>query len=331
VAYAFNPNMPPDAHFLPGHLKCLVPGNEGRCLDPRRTPIRVLEIKRNSGCFVVELLDFEDKGSRWELPLEGISRCQFSPQSVEASAEDVAAYQEIISRLDHPLEIPADPAARVRADDELARRRREAGAWLEQHSTSLRSGDQPDMTGTVSHPDVWADLERYMTEVGLWDIEAAFAEQYVRNAESGELVKGHAIVLAEPLGLVPFHGKQVRDPALFAGSWSKDRRAEHILRRLAFVRALFTRFGLSSVVLYRGWSSPGVAQSRRRSFVSATLSREIAMSHFNDRDPTSTGVLQRQAVPVERLFMTCLETAHMNRQFKEAEAVLLGGGEDALF
>ena len=32
-------------------------------------------------------------------------------------------------------------------------------------------------------------------------IEEAFAEQYVRNPNSGELVKGHAIVLAE-LGLV---------------------------------------------------------------------------------------------------------------------------------
>ena len=40
-----------------------------------------------------------------------------------------------------------------------------------------------------------------MTEKGLWDIEEAFAEQYVRNPNSGELVKGHAIVLAE-LGLV---------------------------------------------------------------------------------------------------------------------------------
>jgi hypothetical protein len=332
VAYAFNPDMLPDAHFHPGHLKYLVPGNEGRCLDPRRTPLRVLEIKRNSGFFVVELLDFEDKGRLWELPLEGVARCQFALASVEASGEDVAAYQEIISRLDHPVEIPADPAARARADEELNRRRREAGAWLEQHSRFLRSGRQPDVTGTVSHPDLWADLERYMTEVGLWDMEAAFAEQYVRNAESGELVKGHAIVLAEPLGLVPFHGKQVRDPELFAGSWSKDRRAGHILHRLAFVRALFHRLGLSSAVLYRGWSSGGVLQSsRQRSFVSATFSCDIAMSHFNDRDPTSTGVLQRQSVPVERLFMTCLETAHMNRQFKEAEAVLLGGGEDAVF
>jgi len=47
------------------------------------------------------------------------------------------------------------------------------------------------------------------------------------------------------------------------------------------------------------------------------------MSHFAGRDPTNTGVLLRQSVPVERIFMSFLETVQMNRQFKEAEAILL--------
>ena len=55
------------------------------------------------------------------------------------------------------------------------------------------------------------------------------------------------------------------------------------------------------------------------------------MSHFNEPEPATTGVLQRQSVSADRLFMTFLETAHMNRQFKEAEAVLLRSNEDAVF
>jgi hypothetical protein len=55
------------------------------------------------------------------------------------------------------------------------------------------------------------------------------------------------------------------------------------------------------------------------------------MSHFNEREPATTGVLLRQSVPILRLFMTFLETAHMNRQFKEAEAVLLRSDEDVVF
>src|SRR5918994_1258098 len=39
-------------------------------------------------------------------------------------------------------------------------------------------------------------------------------------------------------------------------------------------------------------------------------------------DRATTGVLLRQVVPVERLFMTYLETGAMNRHYKEAEAVL---------
>ena len=47
MAYAFNPERLPDSRFLTGHLKYLVPGNEGRCLDPRRTPLRILLIEDN--------------------------------------------------------------------------------------------------------------------------------------------------------------------------------------------------------------------------------------------------------------------------------------------
>ena len=70
MVYQFNSEMQPNTYFHPGDLKYLVPGNEGRWLDPRRTPIRVLEVKRASGFFVIEILDFEDRGARWEVPLE---------------------------------------------------------------------------------------------------------------------------------------------------------------------------------------------------------------------------------------------------------------------
>ena len=36
----------------------------------------------------------------------------------------------------------------------------------------------------------------------------------------------------------------------------------------------------------------------------------------------------KATVPVERLFMTCVETAAMNRQYREAEVLILGGPED---
>ena len=331
MVYQFNPDMLLDTSFHPGDLKYIVPGNEGRMLDPRRTPVRVLDVKHGSGFFVVEILDFEDKGASWELPLECVDRCQFATGSTEASKADIALYMEIISRLDRPLEMPADPRRRATTEASIASLRKDVGAWLESESVFLTSGAPLDFSGQTGSPALWSDLERFMTAAGLWDVEAAFAEQYVRNPYSGELVKGHRIVLAE-LGLAPFEGKQVRDPDLFGGSWSKQQRADHILHRLAFVRELFERLGQPSVVLYRGLSCQGQPEARGNdSFISATFSLEVAMSHFDSRDRSSTGVLLRQSVPIERVFMSFLETAQMNQQFKEGEVVLLHDCENKVF
>lgn len=330
MTYQFDPNRLPDTCFLAGDLKYLVPGNQGRWLDPRRTPLRVLDVRCSSGLFVVELLDFEDRGARWELPLERVERCQFARGSAEASAEDVALYAEIVARLDRPLAIPAAISCRAQSEATIASLRPGVDAWMDMESTFFASGRSVDLADRTGCAPLWVDLNRYMIAKGLGDIEEGFAEQYVRNPESGELVKGHRIVLAES-GLAAFAGTQVRDPALFAGSWSKTRRADHILHRLAFVRALFHRLGHSSVVLYRGLSCHGSPEARGNSFVSATFSLDVAMGHFTNRDATTTGVLLRQPIPTARLFMTYLETAQMNRQYKEAEAVLIADPANAIF
>lgn len=56
---------------------------------------------------------------------------------------------------------------------------------------------------------------------------------------------------------------------------------------------------------------------------------EAARSHFDSGSEQATRVLVRAAVPVNRVFMTYLETAAMNRHFLEAEAVLLAQPGDA--
>jgi hypothetical protein len=331
MVYQFKPDKLPDTSFRPGNLKYVVLGNEGRLLDYRRTPLRVIDVKRGSGFFVVEILDFEDKGTRWELPLERVDRCQFAQGSAEACKADVELYTEIILRLDRPLIIPANPHHQAKSETSIASLRKDVGTWLENKSEFFTSGASLDFSGMTGSPALWSDLKRYLKEEGLWDIEEAFAEQYVSNPNSGELVKGHRIVLAE-LGLVSFEGKQVRDPDLFSGLCNKQRRADHILHRLAFVRELFERLGQPSVVPYRGFSCQGQPKDQvNNSFISSTFSLDVAMSHFNDRDRSSTGILLRQSVPIERVFMSFLETTQLNQQYKEAEAVLLYESANKVF
>jgi hypothetical protein len=86
------------------------------------------------------------------------------------------------------------------------------------------------------------------------------------------------------------------------------------------------------VVLYRGLSTDGLPRPpANETFVSASFSFDVARSCMGETDPSTVGVLLRQRVPVERLFMTYWETAALNGPFLEAEAVLLWEAGNAVF
>lgn len=326
MVYQFNAGMPPDSDFEPGDLRFLVPGNRGRWLDARRTPFRIVEVAVETGFFVIELLDFEDAGANWHVPLERVDRCQFAKDSVTASKAAVAEYQLIVDRLDQPLHIGVTESDRAATESRIGELRRCAREWLSSESSFLNAGRVLDFSARVGDDLLYSDLQDYMRQAELADIESAFATQFVRNAASGELVKGHRIVLAE-LGLAAFSGTVIRDPALFDGVWSRSRRALHIEHRLAFVRELFAQLGHTSVVLYRGLSCVGLPKPREDvGFMSTTFSADVAHSHFQHPDSSTTGVMIRQSVSVDRLFMTFFETQQMNERFNESEAVLVDDG-----
>ena len=175
-----------------------------------------------------------------------------------------------MQRLDRPLELDADEDARRRTRERVSAARVEARHWL----TGRRV--QVDLGARQSDPATWELLSSFLEERGLVEIEHAFAERYVSNPGAGELVKGHRIVLAE-LGLAPYYGKIVRDPDLFAGAWSRERRAEHVVARLALVSELFRAAGHARVTLWRGMSSERPLEPLPpQTLVSATFSREVA-------------------------------------------------------
>jgi hypothetical protein len=162
-------------------------------------------------------------------------------------------------------------------------------------------------------------------------LDEAFTRQFASAPHSGEMVRGHRIVIAE-LGLVPYDGKIWRDPVIFEGSWSRECRANHIIVRMAFMHALFESLGIHEVELYRGMSMQGeIEPPPNRTFVSSTFSREVAQSHFDAGGPGDTRVLLAQSVPIARLFMTYLESRQLNAPFREGEAVLLWDPRNALF
>jgi hypothetical protein len=323
--YERDPESAPDEDFEPGEVAHAVVGNEGRMLDPRRTPIRVVGVRPATGHVVLEVAGFEDEGARWDLELERLDRFQFTRGSARAEGARLGELEEAVARLDRPLEIAVDEGAQARTERRLVAERLEARRWLGGRSVSV------DLTSRKSDPATRELLSEFLGERGLVEIERAFAERYVSNPGAGGLVKGHRIVLAE-LGLVPYAGKIVRDPKLFAGVWNRERRADHLLARLAFVPELFRAAGHEAVTLWRGMSSERPLEPLPPlTFASMTFSREVAESHFAGNERTVVAVLCRHVVPVERLFMTYVETEEMNRQFLEAEAVLLADPVVATF
>jgi hypothetical protein len=321
--YESDPDKAPDSDFVPGLLRLIRVGNEGRMLDPRRTPVTVVGIHAQIGMFELEVSAFEDKGARWRLPLEDVGKFQFAHGSPEAGASEIEVFEQAVVRFDKSVTIEADPAVAVVTRARLEDESRRASAWLRESSEFFATGRALPIDSGDGDPLLFSDLARYLDTHGVADLEREVAETYVSNPHSGEVLKGHRIVLAE-MGLVGYRGKIVRDPDTFTGRWAKNNRERHIVARLGFVRAMLGMAGLERIVLYRSLSFEGQPRGRNdATFVSSTFSRRLAESWLDTDEQRYTVVMTRQPVAVERVFMTFLETAAMNSRFREAEAVLL--------
>jgi hypothetical protein len=327
--YESDPRAAADSDFAAGELAHLVAGNRGRLLDARRTPVAVTGVRLDTGMFEVEVRGFEDAGARWELPVEDAGRFQFARDSRRAPDDVLARLADAARRFDRPGDVACAPGAREETLRRLDGERREASAWLAARRVEL---DVPAAVARrAGDPRLFAVLHDFLAERGLAELDRRFSEAFVSHPGSGEVVKGHAIVLAE-LGLCPYAGKVVRDPGTFGGEWAKERRAAHLLARLAFTQELWSVLDLTGAPLYRAAATDGPLPERRPgSFVSATFSREVAEAHFAGGPATRVAVLWRQAVPLDRLLMTFLETEAMNRMYEEAEAVLIGDPDNRAF
>ena len=329
--YASNPDAASDSAFVAGELRHLVVGNHGRLLDARRTPITLVEVAPERGAFVVRIEAFEDAGARWELWLQEIDRFQFTRDATPAGEQALAELERGIVRFDRDLVIGCDQTARDESRNRLSRRREHIRGRVRERVGGARIDLARQVRRRTGSPALYTLLDELLTEHGLVELEHRFTATFVTNPRSGEVVKGHAIVLAE-LGLSPYDGKVPRDPDLFAGTWSRSRRADHLLWRLAFTHELFAALGVRDVTLYRAAATDGpLPAARPSSLVSATFSRRVAEEHFDGGPSTRTAVLWRQAVPLERVLMTFLETRAMNDRFQEAEAALLADSGSLAF
>ncbi len=323
-----HPDRQADSAFVPGELAFLVPGNRCRLLDGRRTPGVIEAYHPENATFTWRISDFEDEGKTWDLPAEDVRRFQFEPDSKQLDDRAVRDLEKQVERFQQPLVIGADPATRNVTERAVIYLTGGAKSWLTEHSRFFNEGTTLDLDARQGPPALAQDLLNYMEDHELRDLEERAAENVVLNPRSGELVKGMLIVLAE-MGLADFQGTIPRTPDIFQGEMSKSHRKRYLAHRLAFVRAYFQLLGRDEVVLYRGMSTEGAWNKRPRTFLSCTFSLEVAQAfaEFERGNKYRHAYLVKFTVPVERLWMTYLETAAMNRQYREAEALVLGRGD----
>ncbi len=325
-----NKNSLPDSEFVPGDIAFLVAGNSCRLLDGRRTPGVIEAYFEDSAMFRWRITDFEDKGKSWDLPAEEIVRFQFPRDSKRLGHREVSNITSAVNRYQSPINIEAAASELERTEAEIEAAEQEAAKWLEAHSTFFRNKEglncqeQLNLNSRHGSESLAGDLASYMATNGLAEMERRTAEAFVLNPNSGEWIKGMAIVLAE-MGLVSYKGKAPRTAGIFEGPGAKENRRRYLVSRLAFVRAYFHLLGLDEVVLYRGMSTERELEVIPRTFLSCTFNLKVArsMADFERDSKYRNSYLFKGTFSVKRLFMTYLETEAMNRQYKEAEALVL--------
>lgn len=327
--HQFDSQMRPDSEFQSGHLKFLSVGNQCRLMDARRTP-GVIEFVSPEGFFRWRISAFEDKGEYWDVPLEHVLRYQFALDSPELPPDRINILEAQIEVLNQPLSIPIEPQRRSETGSQISQVEKSVLDWLSKNSGWMPSQISVDVLFFDQTQAIANLLTGYMESSGLGEQEKRTSKIYVLNPFSGEWIKGLQITFAE-LGLKEFTGTIPRTTDVFSGPGDKQLRQQYIIHRLAFVRALFKSFGYSEVVLFRGMAAEGNWQAHsHRLFSSWTFSKEVAEAFASCNEHAKHSYLLKRTFPIEKLFLTCVETAAMNRQYREHEAVVIHDPDDEM-
>lgn len=320
-----------EATLTDAQLMHLVPGQTLYLRDPRNTPVKVRSCAPATGAFVVCVSAFEDTGAEWVLPLWDVAKFRVGKDAQQLQTHETNILVRSVAEFDRTIQIPADPDMQRATGLEISGRQNDIAAALDQNFPDLPSNITAFTSGKKPCDQWGAALQSILITRGVLDLDREFARQYASNPHAGEIIKGHRIVLAE-LGLVPYQGHIVRDPATFEGRWAKPHRRNHILTRLAFMRAMLSKLGLPEVPLYRTvYSDTELRQPENRGFVSSTLCREVAATLLASGQKKRVSATFWQRVDMDRVFMSYFETPQLSQKYQEAEVILLFDEANTVF
>lgn len=322
--HEYDDKMKSDDEFVDGDISLLVEGNHCRLLDGRRTTGVIEKYYEDCGMFRWRITKYEDTGKYWDLPAESVKGFQFQKDSLRLSYDQIKQVNKHIIEFDKDIKIEAKETDRSNTEKEIKETKEKIEEWLKENSLFLKSGEEINFSSREGSKLLGKDLMNYMKYIGMLEEEIKTAETMVLNPNSGEWVKGMNIVLGE-MGLVTYQGKMPRTKDIFKGLGDKNNRRKYLINRLAFIRAYFSMLDIDEVVLYRGMSNEKRWKKVNRTYLPCTFSLEVAkaFSDFERESKYKNSYLVKMTCPIDKLFMTYWETEAMNRQYKEAEALVL--------
>lgn len=316
-------NMRNDNEFISGTYKFLSEGNKCRLLDGRRTEGYIGAVEPETGMYRWHITKYEDTGKYWDMPFGSITSFQFEVESQQISDTLAEHYEIIESTFDKVLSIPRDAQMLDMHQPIINQAKTEALNFFHSMSEYFSSNEKLDFDKQIGSVALARDLEKFLELSGVLALEKRTQMLMVLNPDSGEWIKGLKITAAK-MGLCAYDGKISRTKDIFEGMGSIENRTRYLSYRLGFIQAYFEMLGMNEVVVYRGMSTQNDWMSRKRSFLHCTFNYEVAaaFSDFKRNSDYRHAYILKATVPVEKLFMTYLETDAMNRQYKEAEAIL---------
>ncbi|MCD2346717.1 hypothetical protein [Clostridium guangxiense] len=330
--HQFNINSLSDDEFVNGEVKYIVKKNQCRLLDGRRTPGYIEDYFEDTAMFRWRIIDFEDKGNYWDLPVEDIKSFQILKNSEELDMEAVDRITEKINFFNKSIVIQADIIKKEMVEEKINIVERNILNWFKDNSNKLLIEQAMNLNSEEGNKELIKDIKRYMKSIEMDCIEEKTSSEIVLNPNS-EWLKGIKIILAK-LGIVNYKNKILRDEKIFDNMGGEKRIIEYIINRIAYVRSYFKMLNIDEVILYRGMSTEREwINCYEKSLTSWTFSLEVALS-FADLDKNNkykNGYVIKRTVPIENIFMTYLETESMNKQYKECEAILFFDNEKGYY
>ncbi|KOF56663.1 hypothetical protein AGR56_08020 [Clostridium sp. DMHC 10] len=207
--HQFNINSLSDDEFVNGEVKYIVKKNQCRLLDGRRTPGYIEDYFEDTAMFRWRIIDFEDKGNYWDLPVEDIKSFQILKNSEELDMEAVDRITEKINFFNKSIVIQADIIKKEMVEEKINIVERNILNWFKDNSNKLLIEQAMNLNSEEGNKELIKDIKRYMKSIEMDCIEEKTSSEIVLNPNS-EWLKGIKIILAK-LGIVNYKNKILRD------------------------------------------------------------------------------------------------------------------------